>query len=487
DRGEFIAQSFSPNPIANGFSTWPAFQYQSVQGVIVQTTSEQWDGRTGAVISLGAPLTYDAIGRMTQFSSGLNGKTFAYDAENRLISGSTDQVQASGNCGSGRTIQGARAGGNGGYTYGPDGNIIQSVDVGVDLGRTTNNWHWIGDMPLYRDASSVVGYINADNIGVLPPGGGTPNLTVFDRQLDGLITSRHNSTGHAAWAAPNPFLQKCVEQNPAPASPGYTDPTLTLMPDTPDGSTLDDGNSTISPSGRGWVAGTLQSAAGTVNAGRAGGARPRRVLGLDDPGRVPARAPGDQLPPPPPPPPPFSWDPFNDIDQQAQELWADLWAYNYANGPAGGMEPFQSSIRNPANIPLVKNTVLIGTAYGLTSVNLPCASSVSFNGGFGTPHTVGYSVTSDGQRLLTSGVAEGGPVVSGSVVYTFGAQNAPGAGNQITGSAFFGVGGDVSLDLASGGLFWDVGAGTPQAGIAVTTTVPAGTASSGETAGLCGH
>jgi YD repeat-containing protein len=242
DRGELIGESFTPNPVANGFSAWPSFSYQSVQGVLIQSPGQQWDGRTGALLAMNV-MSYDAVGRLSQYSN----KPFTYDAENRLTLGSTDQIRATGNCGNGRTIQGMRAGGNGGYTYGPDGNIVRSVDVAVDLSRTTNNWHWSGNTLIYRDANNAPGLVNADNAGAIPPGGGTPGLTVYDRELNGLITSRHNTTGYASWTAPNPFMQKCVEQNPPPASPGYTDPSPDAVP--VGHGLIDDGNTTIDPSG----------------------------------------------------------------------------------------------------------------------------------------------------------------------------------------------------------------------------------------------
>jgi YD repeat-containing protein len=243
-RGNLVAESFVPNPVSGGFTAWPAFRYQNIQGVTVQSTSQEWDGRTGAI--LGASTTYDPIGRVTAF----NGSSFSYDAENRFISGGTDSVTLTGNCGSGLAPRTTLEGYVSKYVYGPDGRVAQSVSYDPFRGGvgSTRSWHWNGGSLLYTDNGSNVEQAVADDVGVIPAAGAAPGLTVVDEDPNGFEASRHNSTGYGAWFAPNPMGQKCVSQSPGASSPGFVDVTTPFT--IPSTAIIDDGTNAMDGTGR---------------------------------------------------------------------------------------------------------------------------------------------------------------------------------------------------------------------------------------------
>jgi YD repeat-containing protein len=251
NRGELVGQSFSPDPVVNGYTAWPAFAWDSFQGNIVRAGAMAYDARTGAPIQIDTgTFTYDAIGRVAQAANPATSATFKYDAENRLLSGSSSAIMDTGTCGSGLFVAGASR--NLGYTYGPDGHIAQDVFVDPALAQHTRQWHWAQDTLAYTATDARVDAMNADDIGVIPPNGASPGLTVYDRDLYGLVTSKHNYTGHDAWTAPNPYLAPCVSQNPPPASPGYVSPFggvgIPASGQTDDGSNLTDSSSSRSVS-----------------------------------------------------------------------------------------------------------------------------------------------------------------------------------------------------------------------------------------------
>lgn len=246
NRGELVGESFSPNPIANGYTAWPAFAWDSFQGTVVRAGAMAWDARTGAPIQIDTgTFTYDAVGRVTQAANPAASSTFKYDAENRLLSGSSSAVMDTGTCGSGLVTPGTNR--NLGYTYGPDGHVVQDVFVDPAQAQHTRQWHWALDTLAYTATDSRVDAMNADDAGVIPPSGTSPGLTVYDRDSYGLVTSKHNVTGHDAWTAPNPYLAPCVSQNPPPASPGYVAPfggiQVPSSGETDDGSNVTDSSS----------------------------------------------------------------------------------------------------------------------------------------------------------------------------------------------------------------------------------------------------
>ena len=245
-RGDLVGQSFAPNTAVNGFTPWPAFQYTNVQGVTVKNPSDQWDGRTGVPLILGGrTLAYDAIGRLTSVSASINPVTFTYDAGNRLTHGNSDTIATGGACGSGqhRYTQGAPAGGNVRYSYGPDDSIVQDVWADPSLSQTIRNWHSSNGTLLFTETNGVASPLNIDGVGVVAANGSAPGLTLADLDVDGLPTSAHNASGYGPWTAPNPFQQKCVEPNALPASNGYTDVTGDVVTSV-DGQT-DDGSNII--------------------------------------------------------------------------------------------------------------------------------------------------------------------------------------------------------------------------------------------------
>lgn len=245
-RGDLVGQSFAPNTAVNGFTPWPAFQYTNVQGVTVQNTGDQWDGRTGVPLVIGSrTLAYDAIGRLTSVSASFNPVTFTYDAGNRLTHGNSDTIATDGACGAAqhRYVQGAPAGGNVRYSYGPDDNIVQDVWADPSLAQTTRNWHWSNGSLLFTETNGVPSPLDIDGVAVVAANGSAPGLTLADLDLDGLPASAHNASGYGPWTAPNPFNQKCVEPNVVPSSAGYTDVSGAVVTSV-DGQT-DDGSNII--------------------------------------------------------------------------------------------------------------------------------------------------------------------------------------------------------------------------------------------------
>lgn len=242
-RGDLVAEGFTPNPLTSGYTAWPAFTYQNIQGVTVQSGTQQWDGMTGAL--LGSSTTYDGIGRATSF----NGNPFSYDAEDRLISGGTNSVKVTGNCGSGSAPRTTLEGYVSKYVYGPNGRVAQSVlhdrfRAGVD---TTRTWHWNGDGLLYTNNASSLDQVVPDGLGVIPPGGASPGLTISDQDPNGSQASRHNATGYGIWFAPNPMGQQCVSETPGAASAGFVDVSLPITVSF--AGTIDDGTNTLDGAG----------------------------------------------------------------------------------------------------------------------------------------------------------------------------------------------------------------------------------------------
>ncbi len=241
-RGDLIAENFTPNVVTSGYTAWPAFTYQNVQGITVQSSTQEWDGRTGALLSSSA--TYDAVGRLTSVLGG----HFTYDAENRVISGSTDRVSIAGNCGSG-VPRSVADNSTTKYTFGPSGRIAQAAYSDPLGGHPSflQSWHWSGGSLLYTDKGSSVDEVIPDSIGIIPAGGAAPGLTLSDPDPNGYQASRHNATGYGNWSAPNPLGQKCVSEAPGAASTGFVDVTAAIS--LPFGTKVDDGENVTDESG----------------------------------------------------------------------------------------------------------------------------------------------------------------------------------------------------------------------------------------------
>jgi YD repeat-containing protein len=259
-RGESVGLAFNPNGVTNGFSNFPAFALPSIQGVQVQSPSETWDARTGAPVGYGAgvSMTYDAAGRLAQTPGGTS---FTYDAENRVLTGFSDDVNTNVSCGTGNGGTSRRGTDVVGrithegpwppYVYGPDGNIAEDPS-----GR---RWHWSGTTLLYTDAGAGAAnglYLGA--FGILPIGS---SLTTNDLEFNGLAGSSHNATGNAPWAPPNPNHQPCVTQTPVGSSANWTPSTngQVLLQINGDG-TIDDGFNFGNGTGQPLIASALSSA-----------------------------------------------------------------------------------------------------------------------------------------------------------------------------------------------------------------------------------
>jgi YD repeat-containing protein len=248
-RGDLVARSFQPN-----YAQYPTFQYRNVQGALVQNVSDEYDGRTGAPLVLaGSPnpvsITYDAIGRMVR----TNLASYAYDAENRLVSGDTKTLVTAGNpnCASGGSQVSSGGTTELSYSYDSTGQLGQ--DVFLSSGRQyTRSWSWDRGKALYT-LSSISGgnqaaAFEADGVGYVSSGYiGAPDLTLTDRDFDGAIAIHHNRTGNSAWWASNPYHQECITTDPVPGSANYVDPG-NPVPTEPDGTSSQPAG--LSPTGR---------------------------------------------------------------------------------------------------------------------------------------------------------------------------------------------------------------------------------------------
>lgn len=257
-RGDLIGRTYSPNPVDpnTGNPTYPAFAYRDVQGILVQSASDQYDGLTGAPLVIdGYPIVYDAIGRMAYSGAG-NAVTYSFDAEGRLIAGDTTTVASAGdmNCAAGgvRTAATAR---ETSYTYNGRGELSQ--DVYTSAGRSySRQWYWDRGSPLYTASALGTGVkaldaFHADGLGIISANG-SAGLTISDPDLDGFVALRHNNSGHSAWSASNTYHQECISSNPVPASAGYVDPFAAGNPPPPDDPTSEAGI-TVSSTGRAFL------------------------------------------------------------------------------------------------------------------------------------------------------------------------------------------------------------------------------------------
>lgn len=226
-RGNLITRTFQPNPVdpTTGNPSYPGFQYRNIQGVLVQSPTDQYDGRTGAPLIVGGyPIAYDAAGRVSHSGTG-NVSTYTYDAENRLVAGDTSAVATAGDagCSTGGTPLGNPPAE---ISYAYDGRGVLASDVFRPTFNTQKKrqWFWDRSSVLYTVTASSLDAFQADGIGSITPDGASPGLTISDADLDGTLAVRHNATGHAPWYASNPYHQECVSSNPIPASAGYVDP-----------------------------------------------------------------------------------------------------------------------------------------------------------------------------------------------------------------------------------------------------------------------
>jgi YD repeat-containing protein len=247
-RNDLISRTYQPNP-----GNKPGFQYSNVQGVLVQNSSDQYDGRTGAPLFLttnSALFTYDRVGRL------LNGLT--YDAESRVVSGDAGVYARAEDvyCNNGGTPAPESAQALS-YHYDAQGQLFQDISA-VAQTQTIRQWFWNGKTPLYtttmnsngsyKTVNPLQGY-GADGLGSVSSNG-NPGLTVTDLDFDGAIAGYHNNTGHSSWGATNPFRQWCVGfTDTLPASGNYIGPNGT--PPADDGSS--DAGITVMSTGRAFL------------------------------------------------------------------------------------------------------------------------------------------------------------------------------------------------------------------------------------------
>jgi YD repeat-containing protein len=229
-RGELTGESFTPNPLTGGLETWPAFGVTSDTGTLVQDPSQEWDGRTGAVLGIGGySYTYDAAGRMT---GSPQGQTYSYDAANRLLTGESDLSYVPQNCGEtgGRTLQTFSRQPPyllHQYAYGPEGSVAQ-VNVAISGGGgETVNRHWDGGVPFYNETAGNLDGVQVGDDGFISGAwADTTGLNVTDRDPFANQTSSHNATGYSNWTPPNPYHQNCVAGTTIGGSSGYTMPSV---------------------------------------------------------------------------------------------------------------------------------------------------------------------------------------------------------------------------------------------------------------------
>ena len=235
-RGDQLGQSFSPNdPLSAGGNAFPSFAYSASQGVLVQSTAEEWDARSGAVIGFtntGVSYGYDAASRLTSIAQGTNIRNLTYDAQNRQISGAVTSLTAtSGSCTPGREASGT---GPSSYNWGPDGQI-ESAQVSILDSVASETRHYVLGQLLYQGSHGPqysapeqrrALHLGSDaTIGLVNSQGATlaqAQLGVNDIDFTGALTSAHNASGHDAWNVPNYYLQACSPQTAVPpASAGY--------------------------------------------------------------------------------------------------------------------------------------------------------------------------------------------------------------------------------------------------------------------------
>ena len=234
-RGDLVTRTFSGGLA----SAKPGFQYKNIQGVLVQNASDQYDGRTGALLNNtdSGPLSYDQVGRL--LTAGGSG-ALAYDTESRLVSGDTSNAvsAADANCQSGGAVApGFPPPSELKYRYDGLGQLYQDQYSVPRGGQPIRQWIWNGSTALYTmpmnstqfGISGLYGYA-ADGMGSMPASGSAPGLTISDRDLDGAIAQYHNSTGHSAWSASNPYNEFCQHANPLSASVNYVGPTTNSVP-----------------------------------------------------------------------------------------------------------------------------------------------------------------------------------------------------------------------------------------------------------------
>ncbi|HEY0381484.1 MAG TPA: RHS repeat domain-containing protein [Candidatus Elarobacter sp.] len=256
-RGDLVGRTFSGGAPA----TKPGFQYKNIQGVLVQNATDQYDGRTGAILvtyDWGA-FSYDQVGRLTS-----GGAILRYDAENRLASGDTFNAStaADDDCHSGGSLApGLPPPKELTYLYDAGGQLFQDQTPGgtlrgQPLPNNVRQWLWDGSTPLYTMSMSanqfalgfLLGYA-ADGLGSVTADGSAPGLTISDPDLDGTIAQYHNNSGHSTWSASNVYNQFCQHANPLPASFNYVGPSNSAVPD----DQTSDSGLTITSIGRGYL------------------------------------------------------------------------------------------------------------------------------------------------------------------------------------------------------------------------------------------
>ena len=327
-RYDLIARAYKPNPNSNtdlGEPSKPGFQYRNVQGVLVQNATDQFDGRTGAPLIIGSSIVwgYDAVGRLTSGYAVLT-----YDAENRLLTGSTWALQAAGDAGcNAGGVAAAQGPIEQSYLYDGNGKLYQDV-YKTGTRSTTREWYWDTNTALYATTmlpwssgggvESLDGY-QADGLGTIPASGTSPGLTIADTDFDGAVSMYHNMTGHSGWVASNPYNQFCVSANPTAASPNYVGPTSATSPPTDDGTSdasliLESNGRTFVSSAVGYTAPDYSSATPYAQRSTAGAQRGLLIAMcgkgeyLDEHGNCvanPTSGPSGGSGPPAPPPLPF--------------------------------------------------------------------------------------------------------------------------------------------------------------------------------------
>ena len=199
---------------------------------------------------------YDQIGRLTS-----GGGTFTYDDESRLTSGDTWNASSAedADCHSGGVVAP-------GFPPPPERSYYYDWGFG-QVSEDTLQSRWLAAVGLERVGTAVR---HAGNVRPIMArldlalrmdsrpmalvssslsDGSAPGLTISDTDFDGAVAQYHNSTGHSAWAASNPYNQFCQHATPLPASAGYGQISAQATP--VDG--LSDRSVVVSSYGRGYL------------------------------------------------------------------------------------------------------------------------------------------------------------------------------------------------------------------------------------------
>lgn len=451
-RGDLNGRTYQPN--AGGK---PGFQYRNVQGVLVQNATDQYDGRTGAPLILassGSAMTYDQVGRLATAIGSLG-----YDAESRLVSGDTTFAargsDLSCNAGGQATTFPAT---EVSYLYDAQGQLFQDQST---TGQTVNirQWFWDGKKPLFNVnlyptglfKAMVNGY-NADGLGSIAVDGTSPGLTVTDSDFDGAISGYHNSSGHSAWGANNPYRQWCVGfTDTLGASSNYVGPNNVAPVD----DSSSDTGFAVSSTGRVFLSSSMGYTTPDYSSATPYSSNSRETSSDEKPCNAG--------------PPVAEKSVIGCLKVPCLKcLFDDIAA---AFGVLYNAYFFNVSLNAENPRPLSSREV---TRAVVKAGSQLCPTSVSVFAGLGGPRTGGLTLTNRGDLLGNVGLSRGvPPIPSASAVVGFGEPPAPWTVTS-TISVFAGPGGDANTSVwpVQGGTTFDAGVGIPTAAGSLTATLP---------------